>query len=90
MTTIKKTFTQKLVATDCEARNWEWRDTTETYEELKKKLVTEWDGWFDGVRIVEKTFDKGTFTITENPIKMAKRKWEHLRWVKGEIEEITF
>ena len=86
---IKRMFVQKRVATDCEARNWEWEDTKKTYEALKEKLTNEWDGWFDGVRVVEKVFDEETFTITENPIKMARRVYNGFHWVSGEIEETT-
>lgn len=85
--TIKKTFVQKRVSHDQEARYWDWEDTTESYDDLKQKLMNEWDGWFEGVRIVEKVFDEDTFRITINVIKTAKRAYKDWRWVEGEIEE---
>ena len=79
--TITKIFTQKEVAHDSEARNWEWEDTTENYEELAEELRTKWDGWFDAVRIVEKTFDDETFKITEKEIKITERTYGNdYRW----------
>jgi len=87
MATINKIFVQEYIGLDCEGRNWGWRDTKNTYEEVKEKLMTEWNGWLDGVRLVEKTFDDETFTIETKVIKEAKRVYENFRWKKGEIEE---
>ena len=72
--TISKLFVQKHISCDCEARYWDWVDTNETFENLTKKLKDKWDGWFDGVRVVEKTFDAETFIITTKPIKSFKRE----------------
>ena len=88
--TITKTFTQKLIAKDCEARYWEWVDTNEDYGTLANELATEWDGWFKAVRIVEKTFDDETFTITVKMIKMTERtigdnyRWNGAKEIYGE------
>ena len=89
--TITKTFTQMYVATDCEARHWEWKDTDNTYEALAEELRTEWDGWFDAVRIVEKIFDSETFTITVKVIKTTERAYKDLHWDKaiGAVETIA-
>ena len=87
MTTISKIFTQKHISNDCEAREWEWADTEETYEELAEKL-TKWDGWFDAVALVEKTFDPETFTITTKVIKTTKRTYTGFRWDGGTKEII--
>jgi len=82
--TITKTFTQKHIARDCEARNWDWVDTNENYEVLTKELRDKWNGWFDGVRVVEKTFDVETFIITTKAIKTFKREsywdWDTNKW----------
>ena len=72
--TITKTFIQKHIARDCEARNWDWEDTNENYEVLIERLKNKWNGWFDGVRVVEKTFDAETFIITTKAIKTFKRE----------------
>lgn len=62
---ISKNFAQKHIALDCEGRYWDWVDVSEGYDFWLKKLNEGWDkGWFDGVRIVERTFDEDTFTIT--------------------------
>ena len=73
MTMITKTFTQKHVSHDYEARYFSWEDTDKTYEELAEELRTEDDAWFDGVRVVEKTFDPETFVITVKTIKAIER-----------------
>ena len=86
--TISKIFTEKRISRDMEARNWQWRDTDESYEELAEKLRTEWDGWFDAVAVVEKTFNDETFGITEKLIKMTRRTYDdNYRW--NGAEEIT-
>lgn len=84
--TITKTFVQISVSNDCEARYWAWVDTNKTYEEEVKRLAKEWDGWFNGVRLVEKTFNEETFTITTKVIKTTERVYEHFRW-NGKVEE---
>ena len=77
--TISKLFVQKHVSSDCEARSWNWVDTDEAFEDLTNKLKDKWDSWFDGVRVVEKTFDTETFIITTKPIKSLKRE-SHLNY----------
>jgi len=72
--TISKFFVQKHISSDCEARYWDWVDTDENYEILIERLKNKWNGWFDGVRIVEKTFDAETFIITTKTIKTFKRE----------------
>ncbi len=86
--TITKTFTQKYVSNDMEARHWNWEDTDKTYEELTKELAEKWNGWFDAVRIVEKTFDTETFKITIKVIKTTKRVYKNLVWIEGAVEEV--
>ena len=86
---IEKTFTQVYVAHDCEARDWDWENTSENYE-VKKEELREWNGWYKAVRIVKKVFDEDTFTITEYPIKEATRAYKGYQWLKGEIEEEIF
>lgn len=79
--TITKTFTQIHVSHDCEARSWNWEDTNNDYTTEAEELRTKWDGWFDGVRIVEKTFDDETFTITTKAIKTTMRTYgDDYRW----------
>lgn len=68
---IKKTFTQILVPTDCEARHTEWADTDKTFEYWTEKVTKYGYGPY-AVREVEKTFDPETFTITENEIRKVK------------------
>lgn len=84
--TISKIFTQKYISNDCEAREWEWVDTKETYEELVKKLAEKWDAWFEAVRVVEKTFDAETFEITTKVIKRTGRTYTGYRWDGGVAE----
>ena len=86
---IYKVFTQKHVSNDCEARNWAWHDTNEPYDEIAEKLATEWDGWLDAVRVVEKVFDSDTFEITVNVIKEIQRVYNYGVWT-GEAEEIIY
>ena len=83
---ITKIFVQKYISNDCEAREWEWKNTKETYENLKEELKN-WNGWFKGVRVVEKIFDEETFTIKTKVIKKATRAYDGLNWKKGEIIE---
>lgn len=87
--TITKTFVQKEVSHDCEARDWVWEDTNETYDNLVNKLKTEWNGWFKGARIVEKTFDDETFVITTKMIRWAIRGLDkHYNWEIRENDEM--
>ncbi len=72
--TISKLCVQKHISCDCEARYWDWVDTDESFDDLTEKLKNKWDGWFDGVRVVEKTFDAETFTIITKSIESFKRK----------------
>lgn len=83
--TLTKTFTQKNVATDCEGRYFEWVDTKENYEDVKNAL----NGFVDGVRVVEKTFDDETFEITIKVVKKAERKydWDNREYKVVEVEE---
>ena len=86
--TITKTFTQIHVSHDCEGRYWDWEDTNKNYEELAEELRTKWDGWFDAVAIVEKTFDDETFTITTKMLKKTARTYgNNYRWNGAEEEE---
>lgn len=88
---ISKRFVQRFVANDCEARNWSWVDTEESYESLVEKLASKNDPWFNAVAIVEKTFDDETFTITEKVIKMTQRTYTgayHQHW--SGVEEKIF
>lgn len=88
MEKIEKIFTEKYVCYDQEGRYWEWTKTEEDYETLKKDLMTKWNGWFKGVRIVKYIFNPETFEIEREVIKTAMRKRdENYRWVKNEIEE---
>lgn len=88
--TISKLFIQNYVSHDCEARDWFWVDAKEdaTYEELVERLASEWNGWWDGVRIVEKTFNDETFKITTKVIKTTRRTYKHYTW-DGGVEEIV-
>jgi len=84
----RKIFTEKCVCHDQEGRYWDWEKTEENYETLKNDLMTKWDGWFDGVRIVKYIFNPETFEIKREVIKYAMRKRdENYRWVENEVEE---
>ena len=72
MNTITKTFTQKYISTDMEARYWDWIDSKESYEDAVARLGTKYDPWWSAVRIVEKTFDPETFTISTKVIKTTE------------------
>lgn len=72
---ITKTFVEKYISMDCEARYWEWVQVDDNYEELVEKLTSCWNGWFSGVALVEKTFNPETFKITSKFIKSVKREW---------------
>ena len=86
--TITKIFTQEHTSDDCEGRYWSWADTDKTYEELAAQLAAEWNGWFDAVRLVEKTFDDETFKITTKVIKTTERTYKGLYWDGGTKEII--
>lgn len=88
---LTKKFTQRKVSHDCEARHWTWEDTNETYEEAVKELAKEWDGWFEEVREVEKTFDDETFEITIKVIRVTERTYDKVyhSW-KGGIAETIY
>ena len=80
MNTITKTFIQRHVSTDIEARYWDWADSKLTYDEAVARLAAKWDPWCDAVRIVEKTFDPETFTISTKVVKTTERKgWDPSR-----------
>ena len=85
--TITKKFVQEHHATDCEARHWDWVDTDRTYDEAVDKLKEKWDGWFDSVRLVEKTFNSDTFDITTKVIKTTKRVYDKYCWTGAVREE---
>ena len=88
--TISKLFIQNYTSHDCEGRHWSWTDAKEdaTYEELVERLASEWNGWWDGVRIVEKTFNDETFEITVKVIKTTRRTYKDWSW-DGGVEEIV-
>ena len=76
---VSKIFTEKLVSNEDGTRQF-WEHTDEDYDELAKKLDTEWDGWFSGVRIVEETFDSDTFKISTRVIKVTEREYDEKTW----------
>lgn len=82
---ISKIMTQMHCSNDTEARYFDWVDSNRSYEEIKESLKTKWDGWTDGVRLVEKTFDEETFSISTRVIKTTMRKW--ISWGNWTIEE---
>lgn len=84
---MTKKFVQVHVSNDCEGRYWDWIDTEKSYDEVKNELMMKWNGWLDGVRIVEKTFNDETFTITLDTIKKAERAYDNGRWLKGKVNE---
>ena len=87
--TITKIFTQKYVSFDSEARRWTWVDTDKDYDTLAEELRTKWDGWFDGVRLVKKTFNDETFMITVEPIKQTNRHYTRGTWDGAEEVDCT-
>ena len=89
MEMMVKRFVQKHKSYDCEGRNWCYVDTTESYEKLANDLATEWDGWFDAVRIVEKVFNPDTFEVHIKPIKETRRTYDGFLWNHG-TEEISY
>ena len=73
--TITKKFVQRYIAQDCEGREFRWKDTEKTYEELKAKYLEKRDTYVDAIREVEKTFNTETFEITEKTIR--KLEWTY-------------
>lgn len=94
---VSKIFTEKLVGNIDGTKHF-WERTDEDYDELAKKLDTEWDGWFEGVRMVEETFDSDTFKISTRVIKVTEREYDKKTWewigaketIGSEIKEISF
>ena len=87
--TIRRIFVEVRVSNDCEARNWEWKRTDRNYIKAVEDLKAKWDGWFEGVRLVEKTFNSDTFEITTRIIKETHRTYTNYRWT-GDVEEKIF
>ena len=87
--TISRTFTQKCVSVDEEGREWVWKDTDGTYDEAVEELVAKYDGRFDAVRLIRKTFNSETFQITVDIFKETERVYENLMW-NGEVEETIY
>lgn len=87
--TISKIFVEIKVSNDDEGRYWYWKVTKKTYEKAVEDLKAEWDGWFEGVRLVEKTFDSDTFEITIRVIKETHRTYKGFSW-DGGVEEKIF
>lgn len=85
---MTKRFTEKYIATDCEARDWTWKATEETYEELVHELKATWNAWFDAVRVVDRVFDSDTFEITVHPVKVTRRTYKNYSWDGGVKEEV--
>lgn len=73
---LTRIVVKKLVSNDCEARDWTWEETDETYEELVEKLAEEYNPWFRSVALVEKRFDEESFTIKQRTIKQTVRKYK--------------
>lgn len=86
---ISRTYTQKCVSVDEEGREWVWKDTNGTYDEAVEELIAKYDGRFDAVRLIRKTFDSNTFQITVDILKEVERVYENLVW-NGEIEETIY
>lgn len=84
-----KEFVQKFVSNDCEARYWAWVDSELTYEQEVQDLKVCWDGWFDGVRLVEKTFDTDTFKFEIKVLKETEREYDENGWT-GEVTETIY
>ena len=86
---ITKEFVQKYVARDCEARDWEWVDSGLTYEQEMQDLQSDWNGWFDGARLVEKIFDTDTFKIEIKVLKEVEREYDDKgHWTGGVTEYV--
>jgi hypothetical protein len=71
MEMITKTFVQVNSADDCEGRYYSWKDVDIAYEEVIDKL----DGFWTGVRVVEKTFNPETFKTTYKVLKETNHEW---------------
>lgn len=87
---IMKEFVQTYVSNDCEARNWEWEDSKLTYELEVQDLKSKWNGWFDGVRLVEKIFDTDTFEIEIKVLKETERKYDDKGYWTGDVTETIY
>jgi len=70
--TISKNFVQKYTANDCEGRDYSWKDTEESYENLVEILKKGDTFYLKAARIVEKVFDSETFKIEVKTIKEFK------------------
>lgn len=86
---ISKIFVEVRISNDDEGRDWSWETTTKTYEKAVENLKAKWDGWFNGVRLVEKSFDSDTFEITTRVIKETHRTYKNYCW-DGGVEEKIF
>ena len=84
MKTMKKNFVQGYFAEGCEATNPEWKDIKDsgTYEEEKEFFFEHTSPWYQGVRLVEKTFDPETFTVTVRVIKTVTKDF----WTREFVE----
>lgn len=87
---MTKEFVQTYVSHDCEARHWEWVDSKLTYEQEVQDLKSGWNGWFDGVRLVEKIFDTDTFEIEIKVLKETEREYDDKCGWTGEVIEYTY
>lgn len=87
---ITKEFVQTYVSNDCEARYWEWEDSKLTYEQEVQELKSKWNGWFDGVRLVEKIFDTDTFEIEIKVLKETEREYDDKCGWTGEVKETIY
>ena len=78
---ISKIFVQ-VYELDMEGRNGTWCDTSDSYETAVKKI----DAWNHAVRMIEKTFDPETFTITTKEIKRTEKVFNSCWW-DGTVRE---
>lgn len=85
---ITKEFVQIYVAKDSDGYYWEWKDSKLTYEQEVQDLKSKWNGWFDGVRLVEKIFDTDTFEIEIKVLKEVEREYNEHGWTGGVTETI--
>ena len=83
MALITKIFVEIYVL-DIEGRNGKWKTTTMTYEEAVKKI----NPWLDAVRMIEKTFDPDTFTITTRVLRQTEKVYEKYHWT-GQTREVV-
>lgn len=87
---MTKEFVQTYVAKDCEGFHWEWVDSKLTYEQEVQDLKNGWNGWFDGVRLVEKIFDTDTFEIEIKVLKETEREYDDKGHWTGEVVETAY